>query len=144
MRKVETLAAKLAPLTLELERVVDAGSTFHQCVYILIKKTPDLMGAEEAARDAIGIDSTTLSTYMPHLSLIYSDVEQETRQRIASEIQVRLFSESGLPELTAYVDSIEVWYTPAEDKSLKEWEMLGRYPLSGENPRMTDNCLEQR
>lgn len=55
-----------------------AGNIFHQCVYILCERDEPLMKAAASARRAFGMDDA-LSDYMPHVSLIYSDIDQDTR-----------------------------------------------------------------
>lgn len=53
---------------------VSCGASFHQCVYLLAAKEPALLGAAAAARKAFGADPA--APYMPHCSLLYSDVPQ--------------------------------------------------------------------
>lgn len=55
-----------------------AGNIFHQCVYILCERDEPLLKAAASVRRAFGMDDA-LSEYMPHVSLIYSDIDQDTR-----------------------------------------------------------------
>ena len=57
---------------------VTFGATFHQCVYVRIQQQPDVMHAGAEARAAYGRDRD--AAYLPHLSLLYSDVDQNARQ----------------------------------------------------------------
>lgn len=48
-----------------------------QCVYIRCKKLDATLQAARQSRQAFGQDVD--AHYMPHLSLLYSDIAQETR-----------------------------------------------------------------
>ena len=73
------------PFTVELKEVA-SGSAFHQCVYLLAQQRPDLVGAGDAARAAFG---EAPADFMPHLSLLYSDIPRHTR---CCSLQHRLLS----------------------------------------------------
>ena len=55
------------------------GEIFHQCVFLLVHKEPLVMEASAVSRQMLGQDPDTAS-YMPHLSLLYSDVDERIRQ----------------------------------------------------------------
>ncbi len=55
-----------------------AGKLFHQCVYILCQRDKPLMEAAASIRKAFNYNDD-LSDYMPHISLLYSDMDQDTR-----------------------------------------------------------------
>lgn len=97
------------------------------------------MAAGVAARSAFAMDTPP---YMPHLSLVYSDVSDATRVAIATEEQGRLFGDTEdqtamttsnerdvLTEREFLADCIAVWYTPTEDKSLESWHAVAVFPL---------------
>jgi len=56
---------------------VHFGAIFHQCVYIRIQPQPHVMHAGAETRAAYGGDRD--ATYMPHLSLLYSDIDEDAR-----------------------------------------------------------------
>ena len=120
------LASSLKPFPIVLDRV-SSGSIFHQCVYVLCNETAQLMQAGAEARRAFEMHSI----YMPHLSLLYSDVDPATRLELMEEEQHRLFGDGSekLEETAFMVDAIQVWYTPGEDKSLESWHCVAQYPL---------------
>lgn len=64
-------SACLQPYCISFDRV-SFGSIFHQCVYILCNTEQPVMAAGAAAREEFGMDPST--HYMPHLSLLYSDI----------------------------------------------------------------------
>ncbi len=57
---------------------VSYGSIFHQCVYVRCKLHAATLQAARRAREAFGQDPDA-TPYMPHLSLLYSDIPRETR-----------------------------------------------------------------
>jgi len=61
---------------IDLDRV-SHGSPFFQCVYVLCKCTPEVMNANKVAARALGFGPG--GSYMPHLSLLYSAADEETR-----------------------------------------------------------------
>ena len=72
-----TLCAHCAqPYQLQFQDV-HFGATYHQCVYIRIQPQPNVMHAGAETRAAYGGDRDT--TYMPHLSLLYSDIDEDAR-----------------------------------------------------------------
>jgi hypothetical protein len=62
---------------------VAAGSIFHQCVYLLCAKSPEALAAAQQAREAYGMAGP--KPYMPHLSLLYSDIDEATRQQVGCQ-----------------------------------------------------------
>lgn len=112
---------------------VACGQIFHQCVYILCAKSPEAMAAAAVAREAFGMDQS--QPYMPHLSLLYSDIDMETRQSVVKEEVQRLYGDKSSYD-TLVTDpgfeaaSLSMWYTPVEDKSLKSWHKVADFELS--------------
>jgi len=134
----EQIASNLKPIQIDFDKVT-YGDLYHQCVYILCKTSEDLISAGRAAKEAFDLDPSTL--YMPHVSLIYSDMNTTDRQALAAEMQEKLFSSNGerggevgggveiLEQNGFLADSLAVWYTPAEDKSLESWRAVSVFPL---------------
>ena len=58
---------------------VTRGSIYYQCVYLSVAKDEGAMAAAATAREVFGI---TTGPYMPHLSLLYSDIPQEERAKV--------------------------------------------------------------
>jgi hypothetical protein len=55
-----------------------AGRIFHQCVFIVCEQDEPLLEAAASIRRALGVDDD-LNDYMPHISLLYSDIEVDKR-----------------------------------------------------------------
>lgn len=131
LARARQLAATLKPYRITFDRVA-CGSIFHQCVYVLCKADEQTMQAGAAAREAYGHDPR--SRYMPHLSLLYADIDQQERERVVAEEQQRLFGPgqallAGDQELGFRVTSLTVWETEESDKSLVSWRQLAEFPL---------------
>lgn len=126
------LAKSLKRFRINLQDV-SYGHSFHQCVYILCAKEPDLLAANKAATEAFGKPEPP-NPYMPHLSLLYSDADEQQRQQAASEAVQRLWGEGSgydtlLPDNGYSVGGLSVWYTPAEDKTLESWTRVAEFNL---------------
>lgn len=139
----EQLASTLKPIQIDFDKVA-YGNIYHQCVYILCKTSEDLASAGRSAKEAFHLDPST--PYMPHLSLVYSDMSTESRESLAAEMQQKLFASKNqgdgdgdgnggglekeiLKENGFLADSLAVWYTPVEDKSLESWRAVSVFPL---------------
>ena len=81
------MGACVQPYRISFDRV-SSGAIFHQCVYVLCGAEAATMAAGAAARAAFGLDAAATVAAgvagaaggsMPHLSLLYSDIDQEER-----------------------------------------------------------------
>jgi len=113
-------------LVIEFDRV-DFGRVFHQTVYIKVKKSKALLEAFDKARESFQLSPET--EYMPHLSLIYSDINENERQVLAEKEQNALFEGEAPLQNFFMCETVQLWYTPAEDKTLTSWEMVREYTL---------------
>lgn len=89
-----SLAAQLPPYDITLLSV-SCGAIYHQCVYLLCAKDVDTVAAAAAARRAYGMPPPPDKPYMPHLSLLYSDIDPDTRRAVAADVTRRLFGEGS-------------------------------------------------
>ncbi|MDB2252219.1 2'-5' RNA ligase family protein [Halorubrum ezzemoulense] len=113
-----TLAARIAPLELTFEGV-RWSTTRHQCVFLLVEPTLELLDLRRSAQEAIG---GSTAAYHPHLSLVYSDMDLAERRDVAQSIDMAGLPDSITCQALALVDT-----TGAES----EWETLVSVPLSG-------------
>jgi hypothetical protein len=51
------------------------------------------------------------------------------RAEVAEKEQQRMFNEYKMPVYGFDVDSISLWYTIGEDKTLQSWRLVKEYPL---------------
>lgn len=108
------------------------GSSFHKCVYILVAKEQAIMAAGAAAQQAFG---KAPADYMPHLSLLYADVDDTARTASQQAAVQRLYGEGSdyktlLTDNGFVAEAISLWYTPVEDRSLASWKQVAECPLS--------------
>ncbi|MDB9235510.1 2'-5' RNA ligase family protein [Halorubrum ezzemoulense] len=113
-----TLAARTATLELAFEGV-RWSTTRHQCVFLPVEPTLDLMDLRRSAREAI--DRST-AAYHPHLSLVYGGMDLTERRDIAQSIDTAALPGHITCQALALVDT-----TGSES----EWETLVSVPLSG-------------
>ena len=112
-----TLAARTAPLELAFESV-RWSTTRHQCVFLAVEPTLELLDLRRSAREAIG-EST--GAYHPHLSLVYSAMDLTERRDVAQSIDTRALPGSMTCQALVLVDT-----TGPES----EWEAIVSVPLS--------------
>mmetsp|Transcript_30140 Transcript_30140/g.71785 ORF Transcript_30140/g.71785 Transcript_30140/m.71785 type:complete len:189 (+) Transcript_30140:74-640(+) len=135
----EEAKEETAKLTAELQRYyipfkdVGYGEAFHQCVFILCADDAQVLSAAEKARKFLGLEP---KPYIPHLSLLYSDIDFSQRSRAVSEARRRLYGEGSgygslLVEAGFWAEEIGLWRTDPEDRSLAGWTRIGRYALGG-------------
>ena len=110
---------------------VTYGNSFHKCIYILCANEGDLTAAGKQARAAFHMQDTP---FMPHMSLLYSDIPEQQREKCAAEAVQRLYGEGSdygtlLPDNGCGIVGLSLWFTPVEDKSLQSWEKLGEWEL---------------
>lgn len=113
-------------LLLEVDKVGTKGLYF-QCVFALLKKTDSLVEAHEKAAQMFGLEGTT-ENYMPHISLLYGDVDEAVREEIVKNAN----GDDLLTDIVFEVKSIDVWCTQG---SVDEWRFVASIPLG---PRPDD------
>ncbi|GBF93915.1 cyclic phosphodiesterase [Raphidocelis subcapitata] len=128
------LAARLEPFRVNFLDV-STGASFYQCVLILCAKEAQLLAANAAARGAFGMPDPP-RPYMPHLSLLYADIDDEARAAAAAEAVARLWGDAAgygtlLPASGFDAGAFAVWETPAADRSLGSWRRVGEFRLGG-------------
>lgn len=102
----------------------EAGRIFYQCVYLRCGDDEALSKAHALAQDVCGLSAATQPTYMPHLSLIYGNVDEAERsarvETVASALR-ELTDSSFLPS------SVYLWRTPAG--KTEDWALLSEEPF---------------
>ncbi|WP_066415359.1 2'-5' RNA ligase family protein [Halorubrum aethiopicum] len=111
-----TLAQEHEPFEVSFPRV-HCSTTRYQCVFLLVEPVLELLSLYE---DAVGAFEAGSEMYVPHLSLIYSDMSLQERLELVEDIK----SES-MPG-TALLDTLVVVETTGD---AKEWETIAEYEL---------------
>lgn len=104
--KGSILGRDLKPFVIQLGGT-DFRDEYSRCLFVKAMRTEELMRAEETARRVFG--QSSVRPFEPHISLMYGDVTEKTRENLAAEIgdslkmdfrvnSVNLVSTSGEPE----------------------------------------------
>ena len=112
-----TLAARTAPLELAFEGV-HWSTTRHQCVFLSVEPTLELLDLRRSAREAIG---GSTAAYHPHLSLVYSEMGLTERRDVTQSIDTAALPRGITCRALVLMDT-----TGPES----EWETLVSVPLS--------------
>ena len=111
MDRTQDLARDRDPLELAFGDA-SCSTTTHQCVFLLVAPSVPLLEFRQAATEAVG---RAAEMYVPHLSLVYSELSPEARVRAARSIDA-----DSLPD-SVRVDTIEVVDT---DGPVSEWRTV--------------------
>ncbi|DBA77639.1 TPA: hypothetical protein ACH3X1_009437 [Trebouxia sp. C0004] len=106
------------------------GGMYHQCVYMLCHQDDAAMRAGQLSKETFSQGQT--SSYMPHLSLLYSDIDEHVRKQALEVVKKRLNGHSvvKLQDNGFDVDSIHVYITNPDDKLCKTWKRIQELPIS--------------
>lgn len=96
---------------------IQCSTTRHQCVFLLVEPSMKLLSLHQEASDLFEICD---GMYVPHLSLIYSNIGIEERLEMVDSIEL-----SSLPR-TVHIDAIALVKTTGD---ALEWESIETYDL---------------
>lgn len=73
---------------------------------------------------------------MPHLSLLYADIDEHTKALAKQAAVQRLYGKGSnystlLTDNGFMAESISLWHTPVEDQTLASWQQVAEFTLSG-------------
>jgi hypothetical protein len=114
---VEELAKGMEPMKL-ITGEVSYSTTYYQCVFVRLKAEFELMEVYVKAREMFGLGS---GVFMPHMSLLYGDLEFEKREKIVRGIVFEK-QEFGVDRLVI---------TPGGENPPDKWEHLVEIELGG-------------
>ncbi|XP_010449444.1 PREDICTED: cyclic phosphodiesterase [Camelina sativa] len=120
----ESACDGLKSYTATVDRV-STGTFFFQCVYLLLKSTPEVMEAGEHCKNHF--KCSTATPYMPHLSLLYAELTEEEKKK-AQEKAYTL--DNTLDGLSFRLNRLALCKTDTEDKTLESWERVAVCNLS--------------
>lgn len=124
IQKTRELATMIAPYEFEFDGL-SGRDAFFQALYIKLKTTPPVVLANAAARQVFE-EKASDPEYMPHLSIVYGDLDPEQKSRIMQELEYRIKEETVLNTFT--VDSIQIWSTEGD---VEDWYCVESIPLTG-------------
>lgn len=96
---------------------VSCSTTTHQCVLVTVTPSAALLRLRRSASESFGRDE---HTYIPHLSLVYSEMDVDDRIRL-----VRSLDTGFLPD-DVRIDAVEVVDTGGP---VPEWQTVSTHPL---------------
>lgn len=115
--RLRALAQQLPPLTIRLGELQSTDAYF-RCVYARAELSPAL-GAAYAT--ACRLLDQPLGDFLPHLSLVYGDLDADTKKSLTSELGGRL-------DLTFVADRVAL-YDPTGSPSV--WQRVAEAALTG-------------
>jgi 2'-5' RNA ligase len=96
---------------------VSCSTTTHQCVFLLVRPSADLLRFRQSASASFDRDERL---YVPHVSLVYSEMAVEERVRL-----VRSIDANSLPD-TVPIDTVEIVDTSGP---VSEWRTVSTHVL---------------
>lgn len=109
------LAAQTAPVDVRLGSLGWKDEYF-RCLFVEVRKDPELMALERNARELLGLPPEP--AYFPHLSLLYADLDSDSKPGIAESVPPRLQGFS--------VQAIHVYKTHG---AVSRWQRLASFGL---------------
>ena len=114
--KLEDLAATMKPFQMKLMEL-DFLNEYFRCLFIRIEQSATVMGANTHARTVF--DQSRSADYMPHLSLMYGDIDAGVKKAIIKTIgkdlrgafpvnDIHLYATRGAPEHWHKVHSVQL------------------------------------
>ena len=124
----------------------ECGSSFWQCVFLLcpLQRNAELVRLHDAVRRCLVADpkvevSLANKTYMPHLSLLYSDLVGGERESARGEAEELLRGQAGGDARCGsfQVGEFELYETPmGGTNTTKAWRRVRGYPLRGQGAQV--------
>ena len=116
VERTRDLVAERDPFDLDVSGV-SCSTTTHQCVFLLVTPSTALLRLRRAATESFGRGERM---YVPHLSLVYSELAVEDRVRL-----MRSVGTESLPDRVR-IDSVAVVET---DGPVPGWRTVSTHPL---------------
>jgi 2'-5' RNA ligase len=116
--RIDALVARRPPVPV---RLTEAGytDTYFRCLFVRAQLTPELQALQHAAAEALGLEPDP--AFMPHLSLVYGNLEPAQKEMILDDIGRRF-------DLDFLADRLGL-YAPRGEPA--EWRPVGEFILSG-------------
>jgi 2'-5' RNA ligase len=111
--------AKARPFSVRFAAVGHEQAYF-RCLYLRAERSQQLMALHEAAVAALAL---ARRTYLPHLSLLYSDMTVQRKRPIIDALDIRL-------PLTVPIDAAELW-ADEQQGVVPAWSCVTRLPFEG-------------
>lgn len=83
VEKASQLANQYKPFTIKLDEIA-SENFYYRSLIVLAEKSPELMDIHQKAKNAFRIYDA--NTYMPHMSIMYGDQNEETKKEIIVKV----------------------------------------------------------
>ncbi len=114
---LELITARVSPFEVSLDSVGHEPA-YYRALYLRATPCPQLTELNQAARHAWDLDPAP--SYVPHLSLLYSDIPDERKDPIVAEVGLRL-------PVVVRIDAAELW--AVGEAGVPGWRRVARIPL---------------
>ncbi len=114
--RTKKLAEVLGPFTITLVRL-EQRDTYFQCLFYRVEETTNVLNAHTRACDVFRISEGM--KYMPHLSVMYGDISQKTKEQIIS-------GSNAVKNMRFSVQHIDLFSTDGE---VEKWYKVQRFHL---------------
>jgi len=114
LAQTKQLAKIISPFTASVTEI-SFSTTYYQAVFARIKSSAPLMEASQNSTKRFGLATTV---FMPHISLLYGDMDMQTREKIVSEV--------FLPRLSFEVNTLIITESTPDPK---DWKHVLDIPL---------------
>jgi len=99
--RVQSLAAEQGPFEVSFA-TVQCSTTEHQCVFLLVTPTRELLSLQQRA---VALFEASNEMYVPHLSLVYSDMSIEQRFELMESLDTSSLPDTATVTTMALVDT---------------------------------------
>lgn len=110
------LAALRQPFSVKLTGI-DVANEHFRAASLLVEPTPSLAALHDAVETALGVDR---ELYQPHMSLIYGDLDHETKRKAVENLDLPL-------PLEITVDRLALWAT--DPQLVVGWREVASLPF---------------
>ncbi|KAK4743702.1 hypothetical protein SAY87_010014 [Trapa incisa] len=124
VKRLRAACDGLKAYTATVDRVA-TGTFFYQCVYLLLHPTPEVVEAGSHCWKHFGYTQST--PYMPHLSLLYGDLNEEEKK--AGQDKANSLDPT-ISSLSFLISRLALYKTDPDDKTCLSWEKIAECTLS--------------
>lgn len=134
VNNLKALCESTPPLTLKVVKV-DKGNSYHQCVFLLMDKTDEVVNTHVRALRCFKLISEENSIqeirqkYKPHLSLLYNRMTDEEVDALCAKVAAEY--EKDLVGKEFNITHLTLYFTDASDDSCDSWVKVAEFPLNG-------------
>lgn len=118
LSEAQRLATRLAPVPLRFNGI-DHTDAYFRCLFLRAVKTPEILAAHRRACAELG--EPIEADYMPHLSLVYGEIDRAEKEKMIADVGARFPAEF-------VADGIAVCSVVGPPDA---WPISGPFPLTG-------------